>query len=330
MQAQPEGTPETAPSQATVLGLTPEQQAIRARGIGASEVPVILGVDMYGRTPFDLWAEKTGKVPPQPETPDMRAGQLLEPVAVEHYRAAHPQASILPGQTLVSERYPWAVATPDRLIVEPAAHRVLEVKNKRGFAVREWGESGTDHVPFAVIVQAHWQMLVTDLSLADVALLIDGREYREYRIVRDETIIEESVRAVEAFVRHHIQGDVAPPLDAGTRAAEYLQRTFPSYADAVAAASLEANDAMSRLALVKQQIKALETEEERLTVLLQAEVADRRGISGPAGSYLWTTTKGTIDWRAAAESVGMTEARAEVFRRASYRKGRFTPAKEGR
>ena len=43
--------------------LTQEQQARRLSGLGASEVPAVLGLDPY-RSPLDVYLEKTGVLPP--------------------------------------------------------------------------------------------------------------------------------------------------------------------------------------------------------------------------------------------------------------------------
>ena len=63
--------------------LTTEQ---RLRYVGSSEVPAVVGKDPY-RTRYDVWAEKTGMVPPPDlsENPRVQLGQFLEPYVAERW-----------------------------------------------------------------------------------------------------------------------------------------------------------------------------------------------------------------------------------------------------
>ena len=68
------------------MKFTPEQQAERRKGIGASEAAAALGVCPW-KSRFQLWAEKTGKADP----PDLDAveavewGDILEAVICETF-----------------------------------------------------------------------------------------------------------------------------------------------------------------------------------------------------------------------------------------------------
>ena len=64
-----------------------EWLALRRRGIGGSDTPVVvLGERHPFRTPRQLWEEKTGRSPDVEETPAMRRGTVLEPVVADLYR----------------------------------------------------------------------------------------------------------------------------------------------------------------------------------------------------------------------------------------------------
>lgn len=308
------------------MTLTVEQQAVRARGIGSSEIAAVLGVDPY-RTPFDLWALKTGKVAPPAEQEWHRRGHFLEPVIVDLYGARHPEAVFDHGATMVSAAHPFAVATPDRMVLAPGTgdQWILECKSKRGYLVQDWGESGTDAVPLHVVAQCQWQMLVTGMARVDVGLLIDGEEFREYRIGRDDETLAAMVDAGARFWAEHVQADVPPsPMD-GHTVSDYLQARYRSYSDIVGAATPSADVAMERLVSVRQELKALEAEEDRLTLVLKAEVGDRKGIEGRYGRFIWTTRRGNPDYKRAAFDLGLTADQAEQYRAESFRVGRFTP-----
>jgi predicted phage-related endonuclease len=64
--------------------------------IGASEAAALLGEHPY-LSPYELWMTKTGRLPAKSETPAMRRGRLLEPVAVEAIRELHPDWKLTPN-----------------------------------------------------------------------------------------------------------------------------------------------------------------------------------------------------------------------------------------
>ena len=63
-----------------------EWHAWRAQGIGASDVPIILGISPWS-TPRKLWEIKTGKREPDPENFAMRRGHAMEAKAREAYES---------------------------------------------------------------------------------------------------------------------------------------------------------------------------------------------------------------------------------------------------
>ena len=57
----------------------------RRQGIGGSDASTIAGVG-YGSL-FELWLDKTGRLPDEPETPAMRFGRLAEPLLRDAFTA---------------------------------------------------------------------------------------------------------------------------------------------------------------------------------------------------------------------------------------------------
>ena len=86
----------------------------RSQGVSASEAAIIMNRSPY-KTPWRLWAEKTGLVLEQPldNNPLIRAGIQQEPAALQHFEDKH-SVLLLPicGE---SERYPLMRASFDGL-----------------------------------------------------------------------------------------------------------------------------------------------------------------------------------------------------------------------
>lgn len=308
------------------MTLTSEQLAIRSKGIGASEIAAVVGIDPF-RTAFDVWALKTNAVEKPPEEVWQRRGHLLEPVIAAMYQERHPERVLLMPSpaTMVSPAYSWMLATPDRVVTAPDSESLLEAKSKRSYVAHDWGEDGDpEGVPIYVVAQCQWQLAVTGLARVDVGLLLDGEEYREYVVHRDDETIGALTEAGEQFWNNHVLQNVAPKLE-GTLAADYLQQRFRRFTDVVAEASGEANEMMRELASVRARLEEMETLEKRLKLALQAEVADRKGIEGPHGRYTWSARKGNIDYKTAAFDLGLTADAAEKYRGETIRVPRFTP-----
>lgn len=308
------------------MTLTSEQLAIRSKGIGASEIAAVVGIDPF-RTAFDVWATKTNAVEKPPEEVWQRRGHLLEPVIAAMYQERHPERVLLMPSpaTMVSPAYSWMLATPDRVVTAPDSESLLEAKSKRSYVAHDWGEDGDpEGVPIYVVAQCQWQLAVTGLARVDVGLLLDGEEYREYVVHRDDETIAALTEAGEQFWNNNVLQNVAPKLE-GSLAADYLQQRFRRFTDIVAEASASANEVMQRLAALRAQRKEIEQQEERLHLHLQSEVGDRKGIEGPHGRYLWAQRRGAIKYKEAFFGLGHSADEAEAYRGNTFRVPTFTP-----
>lgn len=308
------------------MTLTTEQLTRRQRGIGASEIGAVLGLDPY-RTPFDVWYAKVHpSEQPQIQTAAMQRGHRLEPIVADMYAEQHAGVRLETSDTVAHADAPWALATPDRLVLVPSQeHGLLEIKTKRQWTARSWGESGTQDVPLVVVAQVQWQLFVTGRPWCDVALLIDGEEYREYHFARDDESIGAMVEQAVHFWETHVLGQVPPALD-GQRVTAYLEQRFRQRSNALVTASEDAARWLWELDATNRALKGLEADKERLTNYLKDAVGEAKGIVGEAGRFVWAEQKGGIDYKGLAESLGATAEQIEAFRRPSFRAARFTPA----
>jgi putative phage-type endonuclease len=150
----------------------------RRRGIGGSDAPAILGVSKW-RTPLDIYLEKRGEGEPQPESPAMRWGTALEPVVRQAYADLTGETVRVPGLLVHPERL-WMLAHVDGLT---ESGRLVEIKTAR--MADGWGEPGTDEIPDAYLIQVQHYLSVTAISVADVAVLIGGSDFRVYEVPAD-------------------------------------------------------------------------------------------------------------------------------------------------
>jgi putative phage-type endonuclease len=297
---------------ATSLGLTAEQLALRKQGIGASEVPAILGLDSY-RTALDVFLDKTSQAEPMPENRYTRWGHRLEAVIADEYAERHPEATLRTCDTEIGPE-PWMLATPDRLVIgmnlqhpskEAQSEEVgegiaalirdalgaerwgLECKSRGLYNRDAWGEHGTDEVPHAVAAQCHWGMMVSGLKRWDVAVLLGGNDYREYTLRADAAIHAGLYESVRAFWFNHVQAGVHPPFTGAESDHRFLFRTYPGHTSEIVKATSVVNDWARDLQMIQADIKALEARESQRKAQLKEFIADRMGVEGPFGTLTW-------------------------------------------
>lgn len=110
---------------------------------------------------------------------------------------------------------------------DPAWTRALALlEMKTAHSADGWGEPNTADIPVYYRAQVQWQMLVTGVGKAFVALLIGGSDYREYVVERDEKDIAVMVEAGRRFMARLAAGD-PPPIDDHHATLAALKRLHP-------------------------------------------------------------------------------------------------------
>lgn len=197
-----------------VLGLTPEQHAVRRTKVTASELAAVMGLDPY-KTAGDVWAIKTGKVENDGGSDAAEWGHRIEPALLD-WAAGKLESSIT--------RNVWKTSgvlggTCDAIVDScgvPLEAKTCGLMNFKALNMAEWGEDGTDEVPDRFLVQVHVQMIVTGTQYAYLAALLAGHGQRLYTIERHPALCDEIERRADAFwkcVTTDTPPDAAPSLE---------------------------------------------------------------------------------------------------------------------
>jgi predicted phage-related endonuclease len=152
--------------------------ALRQRDITASVAGALLGVHDY-ITPYGLYALKSGLIAEDPEeSPQMRRGRLLEPVAIQMLRENNPSwIDVEPPLAYYRDEAARLGATPDVLAFDGARGRgVVQIKSVEGSIFRrKWtDDTGEISPPLAPVVQANVEAHLTGAEWAAVAALVVG------------------------------------------------------------------------------------------------------------------------------------------------------------
>lgn len=203
--------------------------AWRAQGIGASEVPTLLGLNSSFDSAWALWARKVGLLPAAgEETERQRLGHDLEPVLAGRFRRA-TGLEVAGEQTwCVHKEKPWARATVDAFVVEPEPGATID----NAIGVAEWKSDGglgtwrREGIPARIQAQVQAQMWVTGLDHAWLGVFHSGFRFEVYELERDERDVALIAERAEAFWVNHVLTGEPPPIDSSDATARALGQVY--------------------------------------------------------------------------------------------------------
>lgn len=275
---------------------TPEWHAWRKNGITASESPIILGCSPY-KTPWRLWAERTGRLP-EPDlsrNPNVQRGveledEVRERFAVEHLDMVEPAC----GEW---DENPVFRASFDGLTSD---NTPVEIKCPSESVFKDVLARGTESEAYRLYsVQVQHQMLVAGASHGWLVFYCAATdEMREFDIPRDDHVISriiiEGLKFFDCVVNNR-----EPPLDPERDV--YLPK---SEADAAAW-----RDAAGRYIALQREINALKA---KIADLQEAQAPEREKISSLMGDFQTASfagvsvrhsvVKGRVDYKAFLEA----------------------------
>jgi putative phage-type endonuclease len=232
-----------APADATPAN--PRWHELRAAGVSASEIAQVLGISPWGSA-FSLYWQKLNGWSVDLSA-EMEWGSRLEAAIVTKFQDEHSGDLVVRRAGLyASKERPWQVATPDGLVCEDKIcgrcdidvvdectcydDLVALLECKTAHSTERWGEPGTDDIPVYYRAQALWQMDVLGVDTVHVPVLIDGVDYREYVVRRDEKDLRAMRLAGEAFMGRLENGD-PPDLDGHEATIRTLKTLHPDLED---------------------------------------------------------------------------------------------------
>src|SRR5512139_1340698 len=269
---------------------TPEWIAARQMGIGSSDIPVLAGESPY-RSPYSLWAEKTGQIMPEPDEAQaelFEIGHLMEPVLLTIYErrtGRHPRRARM---MRTHPDLPWAHASLDA--VAPV-RRVVEAKWTTS---QRWGDEG---VPDDVLLQVQWQLFVVGWQVADVVALA-GRRARVVEVPRDDGLIDRLVALATDFWQG-VEHRVPPPVDGSEATRQTLVALHPAATAPALSPTPELVSLVDRYVEAKAVTRAAADDESTIGNALRAVIGEADGIAGLV-TYRQSADVTRVNWPAVA------------------------------
>lgn len=88
----------------------------KKKGIGGSDAAGIVGLNAY-TTPYSIWVDKTGRIPPKEDNEAMRQGRDLEDYVAKRWEEKTDKKVRRCNYILRNTEYPFAHANIDRDVV---------------------------------------------------------------------------------------------------------------------------------------------------------------------------------------------------------------------
>jgi putative phage-type endonuclease len=170
----------------------------RRTGITGTDVGKIMGVSKWG-SPQDVWKDKVGISQPIEDNESMLWGRILEDVIAMEYSRRNAVRYYKP-ETLRGKE-DWMIGSPDGIIVNDSNEDEygLEVKTSRSL------KTFSNGIPADYEYQCRWYMMICDLPYWDLAALIMGSQYQQFRVMRDNDIEEQMIKTCGDFWFNHVK-----------------------------------------------------------------------------------------------------------------------------
>lgn len=291
------------------MGLTAEQLLFRRTAIGASEIAALVGLSRW-KTPMQVFASKRGE-PDDSDSLPAELGTLLED-PISAVIQARTGTVLFPVDSIRHPEFKFAVATPDRAVfapgwVAPAGVKLLQrehlgpclklcqIKSTTWRQKEFWGVPGSDAVPEDYLCQEQWEMGVSGVKSADIAVLFDKDRLETYCLQFDATIFDGLYAIAERFMHDHVLTGIPPPPDASAGYGEALERVYPrQQSERLVDAPDAIGDTIVRFAVLRQAKKLVEQGMEfyrsRITYLINKDT----GIQGKFGKITWKRSKDSV------------------------------------
>lgn len=267
----------------------------RKAGLGGSDISAVLGFSVY-RSPWDVWAEKTGVKTWQDGNSDAAdLGIALEPWLREQASLMLDVTVMEPAcRTYAHDEHGWRMCSPDGVLPDG---RLLEAKTAglaSGFGTPRGWDGGT---PLGYEFQVRWSMHVMDAPAAEIVALVAGMGLLRRTITRDPVIEADLVAQVSAWHAKHIVSGEEPPL--GARDEEAMQLLFPrSDGEQIDLTRTNALEYWSTYQAAHEREKAAKAAKSEAAANLKRLIGENeRGLVEDQCVASWAERRGGVNWR---------------------------------
>ena len=280
----------------------------RRNSLGGSETGAVLGLNRYA-TPYSVWAEKTGRLPPREDNEAMRQGRDLEAYVAQRFSERSGKQVQRYNFLLRNDAAPYLHANIDRRIVGERSG--LECKTASALNLRAYSSG---EFPESYYAQCVAYLAVTEWERWYLAALVLNKAFYIYQIT---TVVGDAVpewcensvyvspaelealkRGAADFWETYIVPDIPPPPDG-------LGPTGDALAAMYGAEDGERVELFGRDGLIEDYFalsverKGIETRMNEIKQTLQEDMGHASYAACPVASISWRTQeRRTFDGKA--------------------------------
>ena len=249
----------------------------RRKSIGGSDAAALVGMNSHV-TPYMIWADKTGRLPPKEDNEAMRQGMDLEEYVARRFCEKTGKKVHICSQMFRNPSFPFAHANIDRKVTGESAGlecKTTSIMNIKKFKNGEYPEN--------YYAQCMHYLAVTGWDRWYLAVLVFGKGFYDYTIERDENEIKALMDTEKNFWENYVITDIPPPVDGLEPTGETLSILFPH------SVPMENVDLFGRESLIRDYlstarlIKSYEQENEQRKQILQQDLGEME--QGQTSSY---------------------------------------------
>lgn len=256
----------------------------RRKGIGGSDAAAIVGLNPYS-SPFAVWADKMGELPPKEETESIRLGHDLESYVAKRFEQETGKKVRKKNAIIYNENYPYAFANVDRLVTGEDAG--LEIKTTSEMNLKTF-KSG--NYPATYYTQCTHYMLVTGAKVWYLAVLVFSKGFFVFKIERDEDEIKALAEAEKQFWNDYVMKKEPPEPDYKPATSDALNYIYePDGTEIYAKSDIDAE--IDRLNDLKQQKSELDKEIKAAENKIKNYMGDAETLTGTNMICTWKVQK---------------------------------------
>lgn len=282
----------------------------RKKSLGGSDVASVLGMNEYS-SPYTVWAEKTGKLPPFEGNEWTKLGNDLEFYVAQRFCEASGLKVVNDNTTWRNDKYPHLHANIDRRVVGMRAG--VECKLTSEFNAKKYKNG---EFPDRFYAQCVEYLAVTELERWFLAVLIYGKGIKIYQMTRipndevpewceasvyvDDGEIEAMVKATADFWEY-VKSDEAPMTDGSDSTSETLRTIYPeSNGDTVSLMAFETD--LQQYMTLKEAIDGIKKQQEEVANRIKSYMQDASKGESDKFKVSWTSSvRNTFDHKAFAK-----------------------------
>lgn len=196
----------------------------RKSGIGGSDAGAVCGLNPY-RTAMQVYQDKVSEEIEEMDNEAMRQGREFEDYVAKRFMEATGKKVRRANAMFYNEENPFMLADVDRMVVGENAG--LECKTASPYMADKWKDG---NIPLSYQIQCYHYMAVCNADAWYLAVVIYGREFKYYKIERDEAVIADLIQIEKTFWEKHVMKQQIPDPDGSKLAdsviAEYYKNSI--------------------------------------------------------------------------------------------------------